>query len=658
MRGNTFDQRIPNSRRLKTVILFSCLCLCALTATIAQPSAELQHYRSLYGSSDAVFINNSRTVTITLQQDSFTIYQEDAEDLMLLGNNVNRYAESSVGYSDFIPLLRLDAKTLVPEKNKYRTEPVRDMVTEKSITGSIFYDDYKEKKIYFNALQPGARRIVNSWQQVKMPQLLPPFFFQSYAPCEVSYCEISVPANVELGYNLFNVPEGAVRFTVSENGGNKIYRWEYDKVPALTFVDDDAPGIRSFMPHLVVRIAGYRKDDQTIPMLSTTEDLYRWYYGFLKSSGNKSSDELKMIVDSLVKGAKTDEEKAAKIFTWVQDHIRYVAFEAGLQGFIPRSAATVCSKRYGDCKDMATIVTTMLREAKLDACPAWIGTRDIPYTYEEVPSPISDNHMIAVLRLNRKSFFLDATSNYLAYDYPSSFIQGKEALISVDSTHFLIEKVPVVDAARNLMADSFFLRIDNGMLKGHGTKLLSGYARQNFEYFLSGLQNENRRKAMEGKLTVGNNKFRLDSFTVSHQDSNMKPLRVNSDFTIADYVQQAGDEIYVNLNLQRPYYNDFLDTTQRQLDREIEYETQVTQHYELKIPEGYSVEYLPAAARYHDDDFGFEVSCSQQKDKIILNKRMEVATLLLKRSTFSDWNKMIAALNSVYNEAIILKKKP
>lgn len=163
---------------------------------------------------------------------------------------------------------------------------------------------------------------------------------------------------------------------------------------------------------------------------------------------------------------------------------------------------------------------------------------------------------------------------------------------------------------------------------------------------------------MEGKLTVGNNKFRLDSFTVSHQDSNMKPLRVNSDFTIADYVQQAGDEIYVNLNLQRPYYNDFLDTTQRKLDREIEYETQVTQHYELKIPEGYSVEYLPAAARYHDDDFGFEVSCSQQKDKIILNKRMEVATLLLKRSTFSDWNKMIAALNSVYNEAIILKKKP
>ena len=75
----------------------------------------------------------------------------------------------------------------------------------------------------------------------------------------------------------------------------------------------------------------------------------------------------------------TDEAKARRIYKWVQQNIKYVAFEDGMEGFIPRDASLVCSRRYGDCKDMASILTKMLQYSGVEACFVWIGTRSLPY---------------------------------------------------------------------------------------------------------------------------------------------------------------------------------------------------------------------------------------------------------------------------------------
>jgi transglutaminase-like putative cysteine protease len=640
-----------------TVPALGTLLMCfGMQQSRAQPASDLMHYRARYGMTDAVFIDYGRTVSVELRHDSILIYEDDSEDLMLLGNNVNRYAESSVGFSGLIDLVRLEAGTLVPEKNKYRPEPVRDIVTEKSLTGSIFYDDYREKKIYFNALQPGARRVVRSRHHVKLPELLPAYYFQSYAPCEKSWYEITMPAEVDIAWKLFNIPEGAVRFTQEEKDGSKTYRWEYAAVPALTYVDEDAPSIRSFMPHIVVRITQYQSAGKTKRVLSGIDDLYDWYYGFIKAMEEGNDEAIKKLVDSLTSNMKDDEAKAANIFRWVQDHIRYVAFEDGMQGFIPRPAATVFTKRYGDCKDMTSIVTAMLQLAGQAAYPAWIGTREIPYTYEEVPSPLADNHMIAALELNGHYYFLDATSNFLPYDYPSSFIQGKEALIALDSAHHRVERVPVVPAEKNLRFDSLTLTIDHGLLKGSGWRKLTGYPRQENEYLLAGTEEVTMRKAVEGVLTMGNNKFRLDSFRIRNQKDLRQPMIMECNFTVPDYVQLTADEIYVNVNLHRPLYNEFMDTALRMFDRTFDYHSQWRQHIELTVPEGYDVDYLPEPEQFRHQRFGFDISYRRVKGKVIMDKYVMVNLLELKQQEFGDWNQMISALNRAYQQTIILKK--
>ena len=126
------------------------------------------------------------------------------------------------------------------------------------------------------------------------------------------------------------------------------------------------------------------------------------------------------------------------IFNWVQDNIRYIAFEDGLGGFIPRDAASVCNKRYGDCKDMANLLFEMLNHAGIEAYRAWIGTRNRPYKYKEVPTPMVDNHMITAVIIDGETIFLDATDSYVPFGLPSAFTQTKEALLGIDENSYNI----------------------------------------------------------------------------------------------------------------------------------------------------------------------------------------------------------------------------
>ncbi|RZK99397.1 MAG: hypothetical protein EOO89_31150, partial [Pedobacter sp.] len=111
-------------------------------------------------------------------------------------------------------------------------------------------------------------------------------------------------------------------------------------------------------------------------------------------------NHLKSIVDSIITGVTTTKEKTKRIYNWVQDHVKYVAFEDGYGGFIPRDANLVCDRRFGDCKDMANLLVKMLNMAGVSAHHTWIGTRDIPYSYNQIPTTNVDNHMIAVFNDN------------------------------------------------------------------------------------------------------------------------------------------------------------------------------------------------------------------------------------------------------------------
>ena len=165
---------------------------------------------------------------------------------------------------------------------------------------------------------------------------------------------------------------------------------------------------------------------------------------------------------------------------------------------------------------------------------AWIGTRSIPYTYDELPSAAATNHMIVALDIGDTTLFLDPTSQTSGFGVPSGFIQGKEALIAVDPEHHRVVEVPVMPASFSTVLDSIHGRLEGTSLVGTGVVSYTGYERYRLAEYLRATPVAKRTERMRSVLMKGSNAFQLDSCTITGLEDRDAPLVVRYAFRIPE----------------------------------------------------------------------------------------------------------------------------
>jgi len=644
---------ISQKRDQMRTITFALLLF--VTAQLqAQTPKIFEDYRTRYPDEIAAYLQLNREVHINVVDDTIRVTEENYYDLLHLKSTSKAFAKDKVYISEFRQLIDIEAKTLVPNKNKYKTIPVTNFTEKDEQSSGIFYDDSKSKSFVFPSVAPGARTILREKKEIKDPHFVSPFYFASHFPVTSAKVTIITDKNIELNYKLFNEEDIAVAFDKKEKGDEIIYTWKATNLEDYELASE-APKASYFLPHLAYYVGKYTVNGETKNLLSSLDDLYGWYSGLTCNVNQKEDSELKTIVNQLVEEGDSEEQKVKKIFYWVQENIKYVAFEDGMRGFIPHNAGYVNEKRYGDCKDMASITNNMLKMAGIPSYLTWIGSRDIPYSYSELPTPMVDNHMIVTYERNGEYIFLDATSQDTRYGMPSSFIQGKEALLAVDANKYKVAKVPVMEKDINVYADTTHVLLEGEVARGKGTMAISGYARVFNSYRFTGKKDDREKKSVKAFLQKGNNKFFVKEYELSNLDNKDKPLVVNYKYRIEDYFQKIGDEIYINPSLKKPFFNQKIEEN-RKLAIENDYKYTNRQVTIFELPEGYQVEYLPPSSSFKHDYFGFELTYRKEEGKVYQELSVYVNYLILEKESFGDWNKMIKELNEAYREALILSK--
>jgi Transglutaminase-like superfamily len=341
----------------------------------------------------------------------------------------------------------------------------------------------------------------------------------------------------------------------------------------------------------------------------------------------------------------------------VQNHVKYVAFEAGLEGFVPRQAADVCNKRYGDCKDMASILTAMLKMSGLDACFTWIGTRSIPYTYTEVPLPITDNHMISAVKIDQNWIFLDATDPNCIFGLPTTGIQDKEALISINPEKYELVKVPVMPAGTSSITDSTFLTISNNTLLGKCSVNYTGYFGSDLYNNLLYNKGDDERVYVRKRMAKGSNKFIMQDYRIALSDTINRVANIASHFEIPDYAKSIADEIYLNLNLEKLFGTTLIDTAKRKIAIENDFLYTIKQVHVLKIPFGYVLNYLPKNIVVDNELVYFSIDYKQGNGEISATQKLVMKKLYIQPGDFATWNKAITIVSPAYKEQVVLKNK-
>ena len=180
------------------------------------------------------------------------------------------------------------------------------------------------------------------------------------------------------------------------------------------------PPAHTFLPWLEI---------STVPSWQT---IAHWYQG-LAAGQMAVSPEIQDTVKTLTAGKTTDTEKARAIYYWVEGRTRYVALELGLSAFQPHPAAEVCRNRYGDCKDMATLLVTMLHEAGIKtAWPVLLGAGSTEPVQDYLAAPIFFNHAIVRADIDGKPYWFDSTAEMCPFGQIPGGDRGVDAFVVRD----------------------------------------------------------------------------------------------------------------------------------------------------------------------------------------------------------------------------------
>ena len=632
----------------------NCIYLSLLlsVSSFSQSSESYLEYKKTYDNINELIINDNISYEIFIEKNKIKVLQNNYYESMIMSENGIHNNKENFSYSELIKLNDFEAYSVINSKGRERKMKVTQITERQANQSSIFYNGVKEKQLTFPNLEAGVKKVYSYQREFIDPFLLQSHIFGSNYPVLNSTLEIKVDEGITIGYRIFNDPDNNIEFSKTEKKGQHIYRWTLKNIKPVK-MESNNPGFRYFIPHINVYVKDYTINNNKINVLDDTGNLYEYYKSFIKDLNITEDAGLKAFTLELTSGITSDTEKMKQIFYWVKDNIKYIAFENGYEGFIPRQASLVYNRKFGDCKDMSSIICAMAKYAEIDnVSVAWIGTRDIPYSYNQLSTPAVDNHMIAVFIDNDNDIFLDATDRETRYGLPTAFIQGKEALISDRDTYKVI-KVPVIEPKQNETKEIVKISIDKGKIIGSGTVSHNGFSRTNLLSQIGDATDKRRFEMIKSIVNKGSNKFQLKKYTEHNISDRDLPYEINYDFELDNYTIQVDRELYIGLFLDHFYEGMSLDAD-RVTPISLDYLQGNHSVYELKIPEKYSVKHLPEDFTIDNDLVKAECYYVNTKDTVSLTVKIELKKLLIEQPDFALWNQTIKSLKNTYSQTLIL----
>jgi len=489
----------------------------------------------------------------------------------------------------------LRARTI--KKDGTVVEVKQDEVREISpFSGYAMYSSVKAKVMIMPAVENDCI-IDYEWQISGRTSIMPNqfwtmWYFQSREPTILSRYTLEVPGNrvVKQGSTNSNVVPTQV---FSRDGTTMTYVWEGRDFPEIN-PEPYMPSYEEIAPWFELTTVG------------AWQDVASWYWKLVEPQ-MKSTTEIEQGVRELTKDKTSDAEKAKAIFYWVEDKIRYVGLEFGAGAYEPHSAKDVFTNRYGDCKDQATLLVTMLRCAGIKAWPVLVPTDFKGSTSVRLPSPGVFDHAIAVAEIEGKRIWLDSTAEVCPFGEVPEPDRGCEVLIIKDGVGEFA-KIPeyTPDENKSRQTASITLYPTGGIAasvtwSSTGSSDLS--ARATYKY----AKPSRVKESFEGTVTGICPDAKLGNFTVGDPFRRDEPLKVAYDFQAGGWADRTRKFLIFRPSLyQTAMSGTPFSKPDRKYDISFGGRSASVAETEIALPDGFTVEEIPQNVVLKSDFATFE----------------------------------------------------
>ena len=520
-------------------------------------------------------------------------------------------------------------------------------------SNDIFHSDIRMKYANYSLRQKGLTRSIKTEKTYKDIKYLTKVYLTSLQSALERRVKFTIPKAFEVDLVSVNFEGYTVEKVETENGNNREIEYRIKNLEGFS-EEESLPGATYIYPHILILPKTYDDGELRTTFFNSLDALYAWYAQLVAEVENKP-EELSEIVETLTASASSEEDKIKNIFYWVQDNIRYIAFEDGIAGYQPENCQTVFFNRYGDCKGMANLMKEMLKLAGFDARLVWLGTKSVATNYS-TPCLASDNHMICAVKQGEGFLYLDGTEKYTLLGAYAERIQNQEVLIE-DGASFIHTKIPVQEHFKNTRDYSLTLRMtEKNALVGAVQIREKGEAMSSVMYRYNQTRTDEKEESLKRYIALYDKFITIENMTLPSMDRSMSELILSGDIRIENKVSIFDNELYLYLDPYRIFENYDLGE-ERQFSFWTSHKHNDKVRIEFELPEGYELSTLPKSLDIQNDDFQFNLAYKLEGNKVFYQVQIQIPNSEVTKANIAAWNKAIKSLKAAYNEPIVLIRK-
>ncbi len=531
------------------------------------------------------------------------------------------------------------------------------------VDGSELITDVRTKLLEIPAAEPGNILGYEIEHEDRPYIFQDEWVFQGGVPTREAHFTLQLPPGWEYKAVWLNHPE------LEPVAANNQWQWAVSNVKAIKFEEDMPPpvGVAGRMIVSLFPPGGVKKGFQSWSEMGS-------WYSTLTNGRRDSSPEIKQKVAALTASAATPLAKMQSLAAFVQSDIRYVAILLGIGGVQPHPATDIFANRYGDCKDKATLLSSMLKEAGIDsyyvvinaergvvtsATPPHIGGFNHVILAVQLPRGLTDPSLMAVVqhpKLGRILFF-DPTDHLTPFGQLSGALQANYGLLVTPDGGDLIE-LPQLPSASNAITRSAKLTLDDkGTLQGEVKEVRLGDPASSQRWALrSATKSADQIKPIETTLSHSLATFQIGKATVTSLHQNQLPFEYDYSFVSPNYAKHAGDLLLVRPRVLGSKSSSILETTEPRLyPVEFDGPERDTDIFEITLPAGYDVDDLPSPVNA-DYDFAAYHSKAEKDGNVLRYTRVfEVKQLSVPVNRMDDLKKFYRIIATDERNSVVLK---
>jgi tetratricopeptide (TPR) repeat protein len=442
----------------------------------------------------------------------------------------------------------------------------------------------------------------------------------------------------------FNKPKVAgLESSVDQSHGEVIYRFAAADVPRVE-TEPSMPGFAEEAPYL--HASTYK----------TWDDVGRWYWHLVEDQ-LAADDTLRRAAAEATRGLRTDEEKIRALHRLVIEGTRYVGLEFGIHGFKPYKVTQVLARRFGDCKDKASLLLALLREAGIDAELVLVRTRRGGKVDTAPASLAVFDH--AIVYVPRLSLYLDGTAEWAGMRELPSQDQGVMVL-RVSARTATLTETPVLPASTNRAARSWKVALE----AGGGARIdedltVTGQAAPEWRmhYQTPGEREERYGKVWSGRFPGA----KLESLRFDGVEDRNRPVVLHALVSVPRLAEaRAGGSLQLPVTARdTEFVRAYARLSRRQHDLQLAFPWLHEEELTFHLPDGWKVVRQPSA-RHERNAFGrFELEVVPLENGRALRVRslIEVERHRIAPADYGAFRKFLGSIDAALGERIVVARE-